>query len=137
MLGEIITYGRKYSGESFQYSHFQNLIEVYHHDRLILKDNILLQPAIMPLSSMGILEAYTYQGTFIFVNTKGISSDELIKQFYEESQNLTDVVVGISATQHGCYGYSFFKTDKLECYVHAIGGAVVALCGVGMVFLGW
>lgn len=99
MLGEIITCGRKYSGESFQYSHFQNLIEVYHHDRLILKDNVLLQPAIMSLSSMGILEGYTHQGTFIFVNTKGIPADELIKQFYEESQKLTDVAIGISATQ--------------------------------------
>jgi hypothetical protein len=37
----------------------------------------------------------------------------------------------------GCYGYSFFKTDKLERYTHAIGGAVVTLCGIGMVFLGW
>ncbi|MGY0036582.1 hypothetical protein [Pedobacter sp. NJ-S-72] len=37
----------------------------------------------------------------------------------------------------GIYGYSFFKTDKLERYVHAIGGAVVTICGIGMVFLGW
>lgn len=37
----------------------------------------------------------------------------------------------------GVYGYSFFNADKLERYVHAIGGAVVTLCGVGMVFLGW
>lgn len=37
----------------------------------------------------------------------------------------------------GTYGYSFFKADKLERYVHAIGGAVVTVCGVGMVFLGW
>ncbi|MBB5638427.1 sulfite exporter TauE/SafE [Pedobacter cryoconitis] len=37
----------------------------------------------------------------------------------------------------GVYGYSFFKTDKLERYVHAIGGAVVTICGIGMVFLGW
>jgi len=37
----------------------------------------------------------------------------------------------------GCYGYSFFKTDKLERYVHAIGGGVVMICGIGMVFLGW
>ncbi|PZF72248.1 hypothetical protein [Taibaiella soli] len=37
----------------------------------------------------------------------------------------------------GCYGYSFFKTDKLERYVHAIGGAVVTICGVGVLFLGW
>lgn len=37
----------------------------------------------------------------------------------------------------GVYGYSFFNTDKLERYVHAIGGAVVTICGFGMVFLGW
>lgn len=37
----------------------------------------------------------------------------------------------------GRYGYSFFKTDKLERYTSAIGGAVVMICGVGMVFLGW
>ena len=37
----------------------------------------------------------------------------------------------------GCYGYSFFRTEKLERYVHAIGGAVVAICGMGMLFLGW
>ena len=37
----------------------------------------------------------------------------------------------------GVYGYSFFKTDKLERYTPAISGAVVLVCGVGMVFLGW
>lgn len=34
----------------------------------------------------------------------------------------------------GLYGYSFFKTEKLERYVHAIGGVVVMLCGLAMVF---
>ena len=43
---------------------------------------------------------------------------------------LTMVMVGVM-------GYSFVKTDQLERYVHAIGGFVVAICGVGMVFLGW
>ncbi len=37
----------------------------------------------------------------------------------------------------GIYGYSFIKTEKLERYVHAIGGGVVTICGVGMLFLGW
>ncbi len=37
----------------------------------------------------------------------------------------------------GYYGYSFLKTDKLERYIHAIGGATVMICGVGMVFMGW
>jgi len=37
----------------------------------------------------------------------------------------------------GLYGISFFKTTKIERYVHAIGGLVILICGCGMVFLGW
>ncbi len=37
----------------------------------------------------------------------------------------------------GIKGYAYLKTDKLERYVHAIGGAVVTICGIGMLFLGW
>lgn len=47
------------------------------------------------------------------------------------------VLTMVAMVLMGCCGYSFFKTDKLERYVHAIGGAVVTLCGIGMVFLGW
>lgn len=99
ILSEIITCGRKHSGELFQYSHFQNLTEVYHRQKLILKDNVLLQPAIMPLNSLGILEGYTHQGTFMFVNTKGIVPDELIAHFYPQLQQLTNVEAGISPIQ--------------------------------------
>lgn len=37
----------------------------------------------------------------------------------------------------GLYGFSYFSTDKLERYVHAIGGLVITCCGIGMVFWGW
>lgn len=37
----------------------------------------------------------------------------------------------------GTYGFSYFNTEKLERYVHAIGGFVVTCCGMGMVFWGW
>ncbi|GAA3781216.1 hypothetical protein [Flavobacterium ginsengiterrae] len=47
------------------------------------------------------------------------------------------VLTMITMVLIGCYGYSFFKTDKLERYVHAIGGAVITVCGMGMVFWGW
>jgi hypothetical protein len=34
-------------------------------------------------------------------------------------------------------GFAFLKTEKLERYVHALGGATMFMCGAGMVFLGW
>lgn len=37
----------------------------------------------------------------------------------------------------GYYGFSLLRTDRLERYIHAIGGATVTICGIGMVFLGW
>ncbi len=37
----------------------------------------------------------------------------------------------------GFYGMSFLRTEKLEKYVHALGGFTILLCGAGMVFLEW
>jgi len=37
----------------------------------------------------------------------------------------------------GFYGISFLKTEKLERYMHALGGLTIFICGIGMVFLGW
>jgi sulfite exporter TauE/SafE len=37
----------------------------------------------------------------------------------------------------GYYGISLFKTNKLERYMHALGGATIFICGLGMVFMGW
>jgi len=37
----------------------------------------------------------------------------------------------------GYYGISYLQTEKLERYMHALGGGTIVLCGVGMVFLGW
>lgn len=37
----------------------------------------------------------------------------------------------------GYCGIAFVKTEKLERYVHALGGLTLFICGVGMVWLGW
>ena len=98
-LSEIITCGRKHYGEAFKYTHFQNLVEVYHHDKLILKDNILLKPEIMPLESLGLLEGFTHQGTLIYLNTKNQDVQDHIENFFKELEGLEDVAFGISELQ--------------------------------------
>jgi threonine/homoserine/homoserine lactone efflux protein len=42
------------------------------------------------------------------------------------------VMVGL-----GFYGISILKTEKVEKYMHAMGGATIFICGAGMVFLEW
>lgn len=37
----------------------------------------------------------------------------------------------------GCYGYGYVRTEKLERYVHVVGGMTITCCAAGMVFLGW
>ena len=98
-ISEIITCGRKHYGEEFKYAHFQNLVEVYQHDRLILKDNVLLKPEIMPLESMGLLEGFTHQGTLIYLNTRNEDVEDKIEYFFKELEELEDVSFGVSALQ--------------------------------------
>jgi len=37
----------------------------------------------------------------------------------------------------GYYGFGMLKTNKLERYMHAIGGFTILICGAGMVLMGW
>ena len=37
----------------------------------------------------------------------------------------------------GYYGLAFMKLEKLDRYVHALGGLTLFICGTGMVFMGW
>lgn len=37
----------------------------------------------------------------------------------------------------GYYGFSFLASQKLERYMHTLGGAAIALCGAGIVFMEW
>ena len=43
----------------------------------------------------------------------------------------------ISLVSLGYYGISIFKSNRIERYMHALGGATIFVCGVGMVFMGW
>lgn len=43
---------------------------------------------------------------------------------------LTMVLLGYS-------GIAFVKTEKLERYVHALGGLTIFICGAGMLWMGW
>jgi urease accessory protein len=50
-------------------------MEIYHEDKLVVKDNVLIQPDLIPINSIGNLEQYTHQGTLIFYSTKKIQTE--------------------------------------------------------------
>jgi sulfite exporter TauE/SafE len=37
----------------------------------------------------------------------------------------------------GYLGITFVKTEKIERYIHALGGLTIFICGAGMLILGW
>lgn len=47
---------------------------------------------------------------------------------------LTTMIVMVVS---GYYGIVFLKTEKLERFMHALGGLTIFICGAGMVFMGW
>lgn len=99
LLSDIVTCGRKMSGEQFEYNHFQNLTEVFVNDEMVLKDNVLLQPELMPIQGLGILEGFTHQGTLIYYNTANLAVEEFIAHFHTQYKDIDNIVFGISKTE--------------------------------------
>lgn len=66
--GEILTCGRKLNGEVFQLSKYHNLTEIYINQKLIIKENLLIQPSFINPSLTGQLESYTHQASLIILN---------------------------------------------------------------------
>lgn len=101
IISEIITCGRKHYGEVFKLKRFQNLMEIYHDNKLIIKDNVLIQPDLIPINTIGNLEQYTHQGTLIFYSTKeNIEKDHLIQTIIDHSEQFKDEMeIGVSAME--------------------------------------
>lgn len=94
--GEIITCGRKHSGEVFLFKKFQNLTEIYSDNKLIIKDNILIEPALMNIHSMGQLEGYTHQATLLHVNTRNEDINSQAEYIYNLMLQEDNIIYGIS-----------------------------------------
>lgn len=98
VISEIITCGRKHYGEVFKLKRFQNLMEIYHNNRLMIKDHVLIQPDLIPINCIGNLEQYTHQGTLIFFSTKeAVDKSRLIETIVEAAEKHTEEMeVGVS-----------------------------------------
>ncbi|HEU4551889.1 MAG TPA: urease accessory protein UreD [Chitinophaga sp.] len=95
--GEILTCGRKLNGEAFQFKQFHNLTELYYQGRLVLKDNLLLQPERINVTAFGQMEGYTHQATLIYADTRTAAApvaDRLLHILAPE----TGIAYGVSQT---------------------------------------
>ena len=77
-------------------------MEIYHGDQLIVKDNVLIQPEVIPISSIGNLEEYTHQGTLIFYSTKdNVDKTNLVEMIYNAAETYhEEMEIGVSAMEN-------------------------------------
>jgi urease accessory protein len=100
-FGEILTCGRKHSGEVFKYTSFHNITEVYHNGKLLVKDNLLLQPRTVDMAAIGQMEGYTHQATLIHVNTRADVEEGLVDALHALPEVENEVAFGVSRPSAG------------------------------------
>ncbi len=97
IFGEILTCGRKLNGEVFSFSKYHNITEVFINNKLIIKENLLIQPATINLKAIGQLEGFTHQASLIFIseNCDLNEAGTLIDNLLAEEK---DMIYGITET---------------------------------------
>lgn len=95
--GEILTCGRKLNGEVFRFRLFHNLTELRYKGKLILKDNLIIQPSRLDVYQPGQMEGFTHQATLIYADTRQDAppvADQLLEQLADEP----DITYGVTQT---------------------------------------
>jgi urease accessory protein len=90
LWGEVLTCGRKLNGERFHFSSYHSLTEIFKQNRLVVKENLWMTPAITDPCRIGQLEGYTHQASLIFIKDD-IDIPETIQQlhcFLEQEEDL-------------------------------------------------
>jgi len=67
LFGEILTCGRKLSGETFLFKSYHNITRVFINGKLAIKENLLMKPAAISVGSIGQLEGFTHQASLMYV----------------------------------------------------------------------
>jgi urease accessory protein len=94
--GEVLTCGRKLNGEVFLFTKHHSITEVFLNNKLIIKENLLMQPAAINVNAMGQMEGYTHQASLICLGYD--SSKEDINAFLASQ---TEITYGITEVPKG------------------------------------
>jgi urease accessory protein len=96
LWSEIITCGRKLCNEQFTFTRFQNINKVYLNSKLIIKENILLEPYKRSVSTFGQLEGFTHQSSLLYLNNN-INIEYLMNECRQILLAIDGIEFGMSA----------------------------------------
>ena len=74
ILNEILTCGRVYSGEKFEYKFYNSRVCVRENGRLVFMDNSRYSPDRTDMSNIGMYEGYTHLFNFVVFNYETVFS---------------------------------------------------------------
>ena len=98
ILNEILTCGRVYSGEKFEYKFYNSRVCVRENGRLVFMDNSRYSPDRTDMSNIGMYEGYTHLFNFVVFNYE--YDTEFLKNsvsvFCEENKYIGGVTTGNS-----------------------------------------
>ncbi|SFE77913.1 urease accessory protein [Chitinophaga sp. CF118] len=98
--GEIITCGRKLSGEVFRCRLFQSITEVYREEKLLFKDVTVLQPQQIPADVTGQWEQYTHQAA-LYWHDESRDMTAMADIINDLLSHEKDIAGGVSQTASG------------------------------------
>lgn len=96
VFGEILTCGRKLNGEVFLFSKYHNITEVYLRNKLVIKENLLLQPGNTNLNAIGQLEGYSHQASMVYLD-ENADIKNLIQIISAQLSKQKQFIFGITA----------------------------------------
>ncbi len=94
--GEVMSCGRKLNGEIFKFSCYHSVTEIFKNGKLVVKENLLIKPGEINVTSIGQLEGYSHQATLIYINDEA-NIDEAIKILVQDLNAHIDIAFGVSA----------------------------------------
>jgi urease accessory protein len=93
--GEVMSCGRKLNGEVFKFSSYHSITEIFKDSKLVVKENLLVNPGGTNPFSIGQLEGYTHQASLIFVREE-VTISNLIQKLVEDFSLLNDISFGVT-----------------------------------------
>jgi urease accessory protein len=94
--GEVLTCGRKLNGEVFRLSRYHSITEIFLSGKLIVKENLLIAPALTNVNVIGQLEGYTHEASITCMG-RMIPRNSVIESIHELLLLERNISFGVSA----------------------------------------
>lgn len=96
IFGEIITCGRKLNGEVFKFKKYRSVTEIFIKNKLVIKENLLMEPEVSAINTIGQMQGFTHQASLIYLN-ESVSIKPIIADLIDLLSNQDKISIGISA----------------------------------------